>query len=430
MQVTTFSIDMTPPMGAPLCAGGIEPAKSVDDPQFARGMVLLGAGEPIVLATVDCVGVYGSPHDRFRAMLADAAGTTAERVILTGVHQHDSSALLADVQDVLDEFGVDLRVCDRAYGEDVMKRSAAALKQSLAMPRNVTHVGTGQARVERVASNRRVLGDDGRVAHVRWSACREPQVCAAPEGLIDPYLKAVTLFDGDKPVVTISHYATHPMSHYGKGAVSADFCGLARARRQQDDPDCFQIYTTGCAGNVTAGKYNDGTPQARIDLTDRMYAAMRAASDAVERQPFGDVAMRSVAMMLPVRETDGFDQATCEASLRSSEDDCGMLQRPSFALAWRKRASKPVDLPVLELGPATMLLLPGESFIEFQLAAQQMRPNGFVMAMAYGNGAPGYVCTDIAYEQGGYESGRPAYTGVGAERVIMDSLRGRLRSLQ
>jgi hypothetical protein len=380
-----------------------------------------------VLATLDCVGAYGSGHDLFRAALAEAASTTPQRVMLTSVHQHDSCAMTLDIQDVLDEYGLDLQVTDRAYCQDVRRRAAAAVKQSMAMRRDVTHIGTGQARVDRVASNRRVLGDDGKVAMVRWSACRDEAGRNAPEGLIDPYLKAVTLFDGDKAIVTISHYATHPMSHYGQGAVSADFCGLARARRQQDNPDCFQIYTTGCAGNVTAGKYNDGSPQARIDLTNRMVAAMRAASDAVERQPLGDVTMRNVELMLPVRETDGFDQATCQAVLRDEVDDpFNKAQRPAFALAWRKRAGQPIDLPVLELGPATLLLLPAESFIEFQIAAQQMRPDGFVMTMAYGNGAPGYICTDIAYEQGGYESGRPAYTGVGAEAVMMNGLRAAL----
>ena len=157
-----------------------------------------------------------------------------------------------------------------------------------------------------------------------------------------------------------------------------------------------------------------------------MYHAMRAASDAVTRELLHDVTMRNVELKLPVRETDGFDRESCIAALRAGEDDCGKLQRPAFALAWRKRASEPIDLPVLQLGPATLLLLVSESFIEYQLAAQQMRPDDFVMVMGYGNGAPGYICTDIAYEQGGYESGRPAYTGVGAEAVMMDGLRAAL----
>ena len=45
------------------------------------------------------------------------------------------------------------------------------------------------------------------------------------------------------------------------------------------------------------------------------------------------------------------------------------------------------------------------------------------MVLGYGNGGPGYLCTDVAYYQGGYESNLPAYTGRGAEAVVRDTLR-------
>ena len=40
----------------------------------------------------------------------------------------------------------------------------------------------------------------------------------------------------------------------------------------------LQIYFTGCAGDVTAGKYNDGSRAARNELTERLLAGMKAAS--------------------------------------------------------------------------------------------------------------------------------------------------------
>ena len=48
------------------------------------------------------------------------------------------------------------------------------------------------------------------------------------------------------------------MSYYRDVRVSSDFCGLARKQRQHEEPDCTYLYFTGCAGNVPAGKYNDG----------------------------------------------------------------------------------------------------------------------------------------------------------------------------
>ena len=79
------------------------------------------------------------------------------------------------------------------------------------------------------------------------------------------------------------------MSYYGDGRVSADFCGLARRKRQADDKDVFQVYFNGCAGNVTAGKYNDGSPENRPVLRDRVYAGMVGAwkaTRAIRGGPF------------------------------------------------------------------------------------------------------------------------------------------------
>ncbi len=91
-----------------------------------------------------------------------------------------------------------------------------------------------------------------------------------PEGEIDPRLKTFSLWAEEEPVVAWSCYAVHPMSYYGRGQVSADFPGIARAKRQQDDPRVLQIYFTGCAGDVTAGKYNTGDPANRPVLAERL----------------------------------------------------------------------------------------------------------------------------------------------------------------
>jgi hypothetical protein len=50
-----------------------------------------------------------------------------------------------------------------------------------------------------------------------------------------------------------------------------------------------------------------------------------------------------------------------------------------------------------------VLHLPGEPFIEYQLAAQELRPDRFVCVAGYGDGGPGYIPTDQAYLEGGYE---------------------------
>ena len=107
--------------------------------------------------------------------------------------------------------------------------------------------------MKEVASNRRVLGPDGKVKFTRISATKNKEARDEPEGLIDPNLRTLSFWDGEKPLAALHFYACHPMSYYGDGRVSADFCGLARQKRQ-DETGVFQAYFNGCGGNITAGK--------------------------------------------------------------------------------------------------------------------------------------------------------------------------------
>jgi hypothetical protein len=71
-----------------------------------------------------------------------------------------------------------------------------------------------------------------------------------------------------------------------------------------------------------------------------------------------------------------------------------------------------------------VLHLPGELFVEYQLAAKGMRPDLQVMMAAYGDYGPGYIGTRRAYAEGGYET-QPTSSNVSpdAESVLMDTIK-------
>ena len=97
MTLSTFVAEVTPPVGHPLQGGvGIRPVATVTDPLYAHGVVLHGAGEPIVICSVDWCGIGNDAHDRWRVVLAEAACTSRERVLVCAIHQHDSP--MADLE--------------------------------------------------------------------------------------------------------------------------------------------------------------------------------------------------------------------------------------------------------------------------------------------------------------------------------------------
>jgi hypothetical protein len=402
-HLATFTCDVTPPAGHPLCGGWIEPVRAVDDPLQALGVILLGMGQPIVLCAVDWCELRNDAHTVWRQALAKATHTVPEKVAVHCLHAHNAPMADVEAERIIEAVpgapvSLDLKFFDR-----VVQQTADAAKASLAKTTAFTHFGTGQARVEQVASNRRVLGPDGKVKYVRYSATKDQKIRDEPEGLIDPWLKTLSFWNGHEPLAALHYYATHPMSYYGDGRVSCDFCGLARQKRQQEEPKVFQIYFTGCAGNITAGKYNDGAKENRPVLRDRIRTAMRAAWRATERRVVDGWAWRTEPVKLPPRAEASFGAEESRKTLEDAKQPKAKRGNAAFQLAWLKRIDQPIELTCLDLGKSLVLHLPGEPFIEYQLKAQELRKDAFVCVAGYGDGGPGYIPTAPAYLEGGYE---------------------------
>lgn len=420
LQIANFEADITPPLGTPLCDGLVMPAKEIVDPLKARGIVLLTRDRPIVLCAMDWVGVGNSGYDAFREALARAAGTTRERVAVHCLHPHDAPGCDFEADDILAPYKLGGKLFDPKFARLAIDRVAAAVAKSIKQPLAVTHLGAGKAKVLEVASSRRPLGPDGKVKFVRYSATKDPKIRAEPEGVIDPYVQVLSFWDGDRPLASLTYYATHPQSYYGKGGVSCDFPGLARGRRDRALPEVAHIHFNGAGGNITAGKYNDGSPGNRPILADRLAKGMKEAFDSVKKTPVKaeDVAWRVAPVALPLSKIYN----TKDLRSRVANDKLAPLDRmrAARALIWARRCEEgeKIDLTCLRVGPAYVLHMPGELFVEYQLAAQKLRPESPVMMAAYGDYGPGYIGTTISYTQGGYETGPVSRVAPEVEPVL------------
>lgn len=392
-SIATFRADVTPPLGAPLFNAVI--ACSIADPLEAHGVVLYGSGAPIVLAAIDWCEIRNESYEQWCATLAKAAGTTRDRVILSCVHQHDAPYSDIAAQRLLETNGVPQPLCNPAYDRQALDRVAAALRQAAKARRRITHIGAGQGKVDQVASNRRYVQPDGRISWGRTSATRDAAMRALPEGLIDPWLKTISFWDGATPVAALSCYSTHPMTYYGQGDVSCDFPGLARAQRQKETPGVAQIYFTGCSGDTIAGKYNDGSPENRPILAGRIHDGMRAAWKATARHPLERIGFRSVPMKLAPRKGPGFELEDFRRTLADPKRPRLDRFEAALGLSWRSRldSGHTIAVPSIDFGPAQLLLLPAEAFVQYQLWAQQERPGSLVMTPGFGECAPGYIPT-------------------------------------
>lgn len=415
VQIAVFRADVTPPLGAPLCGGLVKPAAGVSEPLLALGVVLFGDDEkPVVLCAVDYCEIRAADHLHWREVLAGAAGTSAERVALHSLHQHNAPLVDNAVQKLLP----DIAILDAAAAEKALQNIASSISASLASPQPVTHLTTGQAAVAEVASNRRVMIVDGKVGKMRGSSSKDPELRALPEGLIDPMLKTVSFWNAGRKIAALHYYATHPMSYYNDGMISHDFVGIARERRTRED-GVPHLYFTGCGGNIGAGKYNDGSPENRPLLAERIHQAMIDSEKAASMKPLTGFSWRHLPVIL--KPDPAFPEERMLKVMQNTATSASQRISAAMRLGFI-RHREPIPFTSLHLGDDVRLLhLPGESFVEYQRFAQQQLPDGFVCTASYGDGVTGYIPLEKSFIEGGYEPSQ-AYAAPESERTMKLSI--------
>lgn len=403
LKVASFSCDVTPPIGSPLEECNPPVATSVDSPLLAKGVILSDGRARYAFCAFDYCELRTGAHDLFRRKIADALHVNELQVEVHCIHQHDAPLYDVNAELLLDWVASPPHLADLGFIESISERVSSAACDALQRLEPFTHVGYGKAKVEKFASNRRVPMPDGSIG-VRYSSCTDPVLVAAPEGLTDPWLRTITFFDRERPIVRLHYYASHPQSYYGKGHMNPDTPGLARERLEKEE-GVPQIYFTGCAGNVAAGKYNNGSPEARIQLADRLYRGMKGAIAATRREYCSGISWKTAEVRFALRTEPDFSEPHFRKVLGDPNQPYQERTKAALALAWYERLKlwPAVDLSCYKLGPISILHLPGEAFVEYQLYAQSLRPDDFIAVAAYGELGTGYICTDKAFSEGGYE---------------------------
>lgn len=424
--VASFDVDVTPPLGSPLAY-----IKNtwVDKPLSARGIILRSEQDnlPLVLCAVDWIGIGNEGQDAWKEALAEAAGTLPSRVSVHTNHQHDAPVCDFTTQKILFKYGAHKNYMDPVFSRKAISDCAQAIQLACKSFVQVTHIGTGKAEVKEVASNRRILGEDGKVRATRYTATADPKLRAEPVGIIDPNLRLVSFWNDSTPIAVLSFYATHPQSYYRRGGANPDFPGMAREFRETQTDGIRHIHFTGAGGNIGAGKWNDGKPANRVLLATKLANGMKEAWEQTQKNPISseNIDWKSLPFKLPVA-----------GHLKPSQL-VGILENPEASetekkvaaahLAWVRRSEERqynATVSRLRIGDVDLLFLPGETVVEYQLEAQEMKPDSFVCMVAYGDYGPGYICRELHYTQGGYEASPGASrVSPNAEKALVPIIR-------
>lgn len=215
-------------------------AGPVNDPLYAKAIVLRTAVTTIAIVSVDAVAIGEIGHIKndylptVRKQLQTDCGIVPTNVLINASHCH----------------GV---VCN-----DVAARTVQAVKDAMQNMVEV-RVGVGVGHEDRVSENRRLKLKSGKTADVRHAYSLPPDDAVAEVGPIDPTIGILRLdrLDG-RTLAVVYNFAVHPIQGVPSGANTADIIGFASKAIEENLSDgTLALFLQGCGGDINPILYKD-----------------------------------------------------------------------------------------------------------------------------------------------------------------------------
>jgi neutral ceramidase len=440
---------ITPPLTVPHAGWGAQTHLFADDVEtdlWATALVLADNHEMAAVVDVDLVAVTPQDAAAIRAEVARVLKLAPEQVRVTETHNHAGPpnsdwAWMPDGAAAL-----------RRYYEQLPDRAASAALGALRRLRPArVAAGAGESRV---AVNRRERAPDGRRA-----------TGVNPDGVIDPQVFVVRIDGQDEhPLAAIVGYTMHPTTMGPTNRrFSADYPGhLKRTVEAITGATCF--FAQGATGNVGPGP-EGYTDDARVIRTlgaavgceaARVYVQLRVPARRYRHErvwesgaPLGKwvgepvpepepaVRVMTRELRLPLQPQPPVEDAEAKAEAARQrlnelvkegvpeaevEAATFVTKRAAMTVARARtfggRSEWPVELHLLQIGPAVFAGIPCEPFAEIGLAVKSRSPFPHTWFGGYVGGWSGYIPTPEEYPLGGYEVETSPFTPEAAGRVV------------
>jgi hypothetical protein len=212
----------------------------INDPLYAKALILKQDSTIAVLVTVDAVAIGGIGHigndflSNVRSELQNTLNIPPSSILINASHCH----------------GI---VC-----KDVESRTIQAVTEAWKNLVPVT-AGTGISQEVRIMENRRLILKDGSEADVRHAYAMPRDEDVASIGPVDPEIGLLRLDRKDgSPMAVVYNFACHPIQGApGKGS-TADFPGYAsKVVEENFGRDVMAFFVQGCAGDINPVIYKD-----------------------------------------------------------------------------------------------------------------------------------------------------------------------------
>jgi len=258
-------------------------AGPVNDPCYAKALVLDRDGVRIVLVTVDAVAI-----GEIGRIGSDFLGTVRD-------------ALQRELDLSPDHLMVNASHCHGVVRADTAALVIQAVKEAAAHLEPV-RAGTGTAVESRISENRRFKLKDGSEADMRRAYAMPPDRLVSEIGPIDPQIGILRIDRADgEPLAVLYNFACHPIMNPPDKGSSADYPAYAsRLIEEALGHGALAFFVQGCGGDINPVGYKEVAEPADAEpLGNLLGLSVLRAARTVQTQPDVALAMRRELLKLP-----------------------------------------------------------------------------------------------------------------------------------
>lgn len=436
--------DITPPAGTQLAGmvGHRRPAETVLDPLHARAAVFESNGRKLCIVALDVTIINGRYTDAIRKAVHEQIGIEPNAIMVHATQTHNASSLGGFQFDEDFPLPVEwdwLRFENTEYSAEVVPKIVEAVRLANEALQPV-EIGVGSGIEGRLAFNRRGVMRDGKVfmpfqgppGPLGWPELKYM------EGPMDPELGLLAVRKpGGELVTALLNYTCHPVHLFmlPGGIVSADWCGvLCDTFAQTNGANATPLLLNGCCGNINPwdpydpNLLDDHRAMGETLATTAGYIlkTLEWTGDAVL-----DWSIRTVK--LPFRE---IPPADLDAAMQFLETHPAPYcyegaphsvhwdwLRPAFlksiAIEKQREQEMKYEIQVMRIGDTAFVGLPGEPFVEGQLAIKLASPTDKTYVVHCNSHYAGYIPTVEAVQRGGHEANLSTWAKLAPEALDM-----------
>ncbi|NLS94247.1 MAG: hypothetical protein GXX96_18975 [Planctomycetaceae bacterium] len=434
LQIGTACVDITPEPELPLMGNFRDDyaARGVHDPLTARALVFADdRGAKAALLAVDICMLDRENVRLIREEIGSHCDLPPENVLVHATHTHSAPAAGG-------KLGMADKIAPHTGAIETFLRKAASAVVTANDRLTEAAIEVGHAREERISFNRRLRRRDGST-QMNWEALQpgfDPAQVAGDWGPVDPEMICLTIRHRQQPVTALVHFGLHPAILAGDNWLySADYPGYLRdALSQSLGKGATCLFLNGCCGDVNHVDYRDPHQGRGYEMAERVGSLLAAkARQAIESaEPLKSdcvhVSRTQVELerwKISPAERQWCEQVLKEARERPPQGQVDGLPDAYFAelrleMARVQDEADRVEVMAIRIGDAAIVGLPGEAFCELGLEIKRRSLTRHTLVAGLCNDAIGYLPTQEAFQQGGYETtvGSTFYEPGSAERLV------------